>query len=162
MIVLLKEDLHDQAGMEHAFRWYFENVGDDPQCAGTFNTMLDCHYESCDFEKRRLVLSMQGVHWMANPGDMLHGGVSASVLDMCMGLLCRYCSGGYMTPTIDLTVSFLKPAPYDRKLFIEAEVTRRGLNICHAVGRMWAEGAEGVNLATATASYYVTHRAETN
>lgn len=158
MIVLRKEDLGDQAGMEHAFRWYFENVGDDPKCAGTFNTMLDARFESCDFEKRTLTISMEGRHWMSNPGDMLHGGITASILDMTMGLLCRYCSGGYMTPTIDLNVSFLRPAPFDKKLMIEAEVTRRGFNICHAVGRMWAEGAEDVVCATASGSYYVTHK----
>ena len=162
MIVLNRDDLHDQAGMARAFSWYFEHVGDDPDCAGTFNTMLAPVYERCDFEKRTLVLSLQGKHWMANPGRMLHGGITASVLDLTMGLLCRYCSGGHMTPTIDMSVSFLKPAPFDRKLYIEAEVTRLGFNICHAVSRMWAEGAEDTPLATAAASYYVTHHMETD
>ena len=158
MIVLRKEDLYDGAGMARAFRWYFEHVGDDPDCAGTFNTMLDAKFETCDFEKKTLVISIEGRHWMANPSNMLHGGITASVLDMVMGLLCRYCSGGYMTPTIDMSVSYLRPAPIDKKLLIEAEVTRRGFNICHAVGRMWAEGTEDIILATSAGSYYVTHK----
>jgi len=158
MIVLLKEDLHDQVGMEHAFAWYFEHVGDDPDCTGTFNTMLDCRFKSCDYDSRKLIITMQGQHWMSNPGNMLHGGVTASVLDMVMGLLCRYCSGGYMTPTIDMSVSYLRPAPVDKKLLIEAEVTRRGFTICHAVARMWEEGKENAVLATASGSYFVTHK----
>lgn len=158
MIVLRREDLHDRAGMARAFQWYFEHVDNDPDCHGTFNTMLGCRYESCDYDGRTLVLSFEGAHWMSNPSNMLHGGVTAAVLDMAMGLLCRYCSGGYMTPTIDMSVSYLRPAPVDKRLFVEARVTRRGLNICHAVGRMWAEGAEDIELATAAGSYYVTHK----
>ena len=158
MIVLLPEDLHDQAGMERAFRWYFEHVGEDPDCDGTFNTMLDCRYESCDYASRKLIVSMQGKHWMSNPSKMLHGGVTASVLDMVMGLLSRYCSGGYMTPTIDMSVSYLRPAPVNKKLFVEAEVTRRGFSICHAIARMWEEGKENALLATSAGSYYVTHK----
>lgn len=160
MIVLLKEDLRDQAGMEHAFRWYFENVGGDPDCSGTFNTLLDARFEACDYAKKTLVVSIEGKHWMANPGRMLHGGVTASVLDMVMGLLCRYCSGGYMTPTIDMSVSYLQPAPLGKKLLVEAQVTRRGFNVCHALGRMWAEGVKSALLATASGSYYVTHKPE--
>ena len=162
MIVLRTDDLHDQAGMERAFAWYFENVGDDPDCAGTFNTILEPSYERCSYQKRTVVISVQGKHWMSNPGRMLHGGITASVLDLTMGLLCRYCSGGHMTPTIDLNVSYLKPAPYDRKLYIEAEVTRLGFSVCHAVSRMWAESAENTPLATGSASYFVTQHLETD
>ncbi len=159
MIVLPKEDLRDQAGMERAIRWYFDNVEKDPESDGTFNTMLACRFERCDYEKSTLVLSMQGRKWMSNPLRMLHGGVTAAALDMCMGLLSRYCTGGYMTPTVDMSVSFLRPGPCDGTVYIEAQVTKRGFSICHAVSRMWAEGEENAPLATASASYYVTHKA---
>lgn len=158
MIVLLKEDLHDQAGMEHAFRWYFDNVGDDPQCRGTFNTMLNARFHSCSYEKSELVLAFRGQPWMGNPSGILHGGVTASTLDMAMGLLCRYCSGGYMTPTIDMSVSYLRPGPIDRTFYARAVVTKTGLNICHASSVLWAEGAPDRFLASASGSYYVTHR----
>lgn len=158
MIVLRKEDLGSQAGMERAFRWYFENVNDDPDCRGTFNTMLNVRYDSCDYARQTLLVRMDGKPWMANPSQMLHGGVTASVLDMVMGLLCRYCTGGYMTPTIDMSVSYLRPAPIDRTLCIAAEVTHRGFSVCHAVGRLWAVGEENKLAATASGSYYVTHK----
>lgn len=160
MIVLRKEDLLDQAGMERAFRWYFEHVEDDPHNRGTFNTMLDARYVTCSFDKRTLVLSFAGQHWMSNPSKMLHGGITTSALDMTMGLLCRYCSGGYMTPTIDLSVSFLRSAPYDKPLYFEAKVTHCGFRICQAVSRAWAEGEEDAVFATASGSYYVTHNPE--
>lgn len=158
MIVLPKEDLTDQAGMERAIRWYFDNVEKDPDCDGTFNTLLNCRFERCDYEKQLLVLSMQGRKWMSNPLRKLHGGVTAAALDMCMGLLSRYCSGGYMTPTIDMSVSFLRPGPCDTTVYIEAQVTKCGFAICHTAARMWAEGAENDLIAAASASYYVTHK----
>lgn len=158
MIVLAKEDLKDQAGMERAFRWYFQHVSDDPDCRGTFNTMLGAGFERCDYDEKSLVVSMEAQHWMANPSSILHGGVTASILDMAMGLLCRYCSGGYMTPTIDMSVSYLRPVPLHKKLLVRADVTMSGFTICHAVGSLWAEDAPEKLLATATGSYYVTRR----
>jgi uncharacterized protein (TIGR00369 family) len=157
MIILAKEDLNDQAGMERAFRRYFEYVKQD--CDGTFNQMLGAEFVSCDYEKKTVLLKMNTKGWMTNPSDMLHGGVTASILDMTMGLLCRYCSGGYMTPTIDMGVSYLRPAPLNQTLYIQAQVTKCGLTVCHATGIAWAEGGAEKPVATSTGSYYVTHRA---
>lgn len=154
MIVLEKEDLKSQAGMEHAFNSYFKYV--ELECDGTFNAMLGAKLVSCDYDKKTLTLSMDGQSWMTNPSAMLHGGVTASILDMTMGLLCRYCSGGYMTPTISMGVNYLRPGPLNKRLFIQAQVTKRGVSVCHATGSMWAEGAGDKLIATATGSYYVT------
>jgi uncharacterized protein (TIGR00369 family) len=155
MIILPKEDLHDQAGMERSFRSYFEYV--KQECDGTFNCMLGAELVSCDYEKKTVLLKMETQSWMTNPSNMLHGGVTASILDMTMGLLCRYCSGGYMTPTIDMSVSYLRPAPLNETLYIQAQVTHRGMSVCHATGTAWAAGAQNKPVATASGSYYVTH-----
>ena len=156
MIVLKKEDLRDQAGMERALRGYFEEAA--VEYAGTFNVLLDVKLVSCDFEKSTVVLAMDPKPWMRNPMDILHGGVSATLLDMTMGLLCRYCSGGHMTPTIHMDVSYLCPGPMDRRLYVRAELTKRGMSVCHAASSLWAEGAEDRRIATASAAYYVTKR----
>ncbi len=156
MIVLEKEDLKSQEGMVRAFRKYFEYV--KRECDGTFNAMLGAELFACDYEKKSLVLAMESKSWMTNPSDMLHGGVTASILDMTMGLLCRYCSGGYMTPTVSMEVSYLNPAPLGKTLYIQAEVTKSGFSVCHATGSMWAEGAADKLLAAAVGVYYVTRR----
>ena len=155
MIVLKKEDLNDQAGMERAFQGYF--VEAERGFDGTFNVMLDAKLVACDFEESTVVLALDPKPWMANPMNILHGGVTASFLDMTMGLLCRYCSGGRMTPTISMNVSYLRSGPLDRRLFVRAELTKRGLSVCCATGRMWAEGAEDKPIATSSGSYFVTH-----
>lgn len=156
MIVLEKEDLKDQAGMERAFRQYFDYVKQN--CDGTYNAMLGAELYSCDYEKKTLTLAMESQSWMTNPSEMLHGGVTASILDMTMGLLCRYCSGGYMTPTISMEVSYLNPGPLHKTLYIRAEVTKAGFTVCHAAGSIWAEGGEDRPIATAAGAYYVTRK----
>ena len=156
MIVLDREDLNDQAGMERALRGYFEKAA--VEYAGSFNILIGAELASCDYEKSVIVLTVEPKPWMRNPIDILHGGVSATLLDMTMGMLCRYCSGGYMTPTIGVQVDYLRPGPMDRRLYIRAELTKRGRTVCHAAGVLWAEGAEDRPIATATGTYYVKER----
>lgn len=156
MIVLKPEDLHDQAGMERAFRGYF--VDAEREFAGQFNNMLGTELWECDFENSTVTLVMEPKPWMGNPMGILHGGITASVLDMTMGLLCRYCSGGLMTPTIGMDVQYLRAGALDKRLFIRAELTKRGMSVCYAVGSLWAEGTPDRKIATASASYYVAKR----
>ena len=153
MIILKKEDLHDQAGMERSFRGYFVDAA--REFAGQFNTLLGTELWSCDYEKSTVTLAMDPQPWMGNPMGILHGGVTASVLDMTMGLLCRYCSGGYMTPTVNMNVSYLRSGPLDKRLYIRAELVKRGLTICYASGALWAEGGEDKPIATSTGAYFV-------
>lgn len=154
MIVLKQEDLGDQAGMERAFRSYFIDAAREYD--GTFNVMLRCGLCECSYEESTVVLCLDPQSWMANPMGILHGGVTASLLDMTMGLLCRYCSGGRMTPTISMDVQYLRSGPLDRRLYIRAELTKRGMGVCYATGSMWAEGAREKLLATSSGAYYVT------
>lgn len=156
MIVLKKEDLQDQAGMERAFRQYFVDAA--REFDGQFNTMLKAELHSCDYGKSVVTLRMDPAPWMGNPMGILHGGVTASVLDMTMGLLCRYCSGGYMTPTISMDVQYLRSGPLDKRLYIRADLTKRGMSVCYATGVLWAAGGEDKPLATASGAYYVMGR----
>ena len=154
MISLRKEDLNDQAGMERAFRGYFTDAA--RLYDGQFNNMLGAEFFDCDFEKSTVTLTMEPKPWMGNPMDILHGGISASILDMTMGLLCRYCSGGSMTPTVNMNVQYLRSGGLEKRLFIKAELTKRGFTFCYAAGAMWAEGMEDKPIATATGAYFVT------
>ena len=155
-----KEDLKDQAGLERALNAYFDYIqtGDGKE---TFNFMLSPKLESCSYSERSMVISMEPQPWMKNPAQMIHGGITASILDFTMGILSRCCSTGYMTPTIDMTVNYLRPAPMDKRLFVKAQVTMRGMTVCHASASAWAEGDESRLVATASGSYYVTRRPDT-
>ena len=153
MIIMRQSDLNDQAGMERALAGYFQD--EEMKHGGTLNAMLGARLQECDYEKRTLTLCMETMPWMANPGGTLHGGVMATGFDFAMGLLCRYFSGGRMTPTIDLSINYLRPAVVSDTLIFMAELTRRGSSICAATGKLWAEGREDKLLATASGSFYV-------
>lgn len=159
MITLNKDDLHSQEGMERAFRAYFQDVA--AQCDGTFNAMLGARLYSCSYEGRQVVLAVETQPWMANPNNIVHGGVTASLLDLTMGLLARYCSGGGMTPTVSMEVSYLLPAPLGQTLLIGAELTHGGFSLCHVTGRAYLPGQERAPVCTAAGVYYVSRKKDT-
>ncbi|MBR2716633.1 MAG: PaaI family thioesterase [Oscillospiraceae bacterium] len=160
MIVLDPADLTSQEGMERSFRGYF--IDAKREFDGQFNTMLHTELVDCSYDDSTLTLAMEPEPWMGNPMGILHGGITASVLDLTMGLLCRYCSGGFMTPTVSMDVQYLRAAALDRRLFIRAELTKRGMGICYAVSRLWAEDREDRLIATASGAYYVTKQVRKN
>lgn len=153
MILMDKRDLLDQAGMERAFRRYFEDV--KRECGGTLNDMLDAHVRSCDFDDRSVILWAETKPWMANPGGITHGGITAAYLDLVMGLLCRYFSNGYMTVSIHMDVNYLRAIPIGTRLCVQAKITKTGKSICFVEGSLWAEDVHEELLATAGGAYSV-------
>ena len=153
MIVMREEDLHSQAGMERAFRAYCEAVRRDQP--GTLNAMLAPEFVSCRWDRHTLVLRAAIQPWMANPSGILHGGITAAYLDLVMGLICRYCSGGHMTPTLHMDVSYLRSGSPGDTLCIRAEATKLGRTVCYAVGSIYPENQPDRLIATAAGSYYV-------
>lgn len=156
MIAIPEETLHDQAGMERAFQLYFERLYAD--CAGTMNALLKPRVAECCFEKRSLTIAVTIETWMVNPNGRLHGGVTATVADMVMGLVSRYFSGGKLTPTIHMDVTYLSPAALGEELCCRAECVKAGFTIDSATARLWVPGREETPVATATATYYVNRR----
>lgn len=153
MIRMKEEDLNDQSGMIRAFRQYFQDV--KAECGDTLNAMLDPQLYSCDWEKRSVVISAETKPWMANPGGIAHGGITAAYLDLVMGLLCRYFSNGHMTVSIHMDVTYLRPVPLGKKLCIGAKLTKAGNSICFVEGSLWLEENPEELLATAGGAYSV-------
>lgn len=152
MIQMNKTDLNSQEGMERALREYLDRLTDNGD--GTFNGMVAAALDRCDYEKRTLVLRVQTQSWMENPNGVLHGGVSAAILDIAMGTLARYFTGGGMTPTVSMSVNYLRPVPVGAVIYLRAELPMRGFTLCHASCRMWVEGQPDRSLCTATGVYY--------
>ena len=156
MMIFDRADLRSQEGMEKAFADYFRWMR--AECGGTYNAMLGVRFVACDYEKKTVLLAAELEDWMTNPSGMVHGGVTASLLDFTMGILARYCTTGCMTPTVSMQVNYLRPIPPEKTVFLEASVTMAGFSLCHTAARAWAEGAEKLPVATATGVYHVTRR----
>lgn len=156
MILLNKADLKDQEGMERALQSYFHWMQQEGD--GTFNAMLGGEFVSCDFEKKTILIAMETKPWMANPSQIVHGGITASILDFTMGILARYCTTGCMTPTISMNVEYLRPMPLNSRILVEATMTMVGFSLCHVSSRCWAEDTPEKLIAAGTGTYHVTRR----
>ncbi len=153
MIRVREADLHDQAGMERAFRQYYLDV--QKNCPGSLNDLLGGGLVTCSFSGRSVVLFSETKPWMANPGGIVHGGVTAAYLDLVMGLVCRYFSGGRMTRTIHVDVNYLRAVPIGSPICFGARVVKPGSGICFAEGQLWLREEPDRWLASASGAYSV-------
>mgnify|MGYP002233644546 CR=1 FL=1 len=69
---------------------------------------------------------------MRNPMGVMHGGAVAGALDITMGSLTFYCSGEFVTPTININVSYERPIATGKRLFVEATCLSCGKTMAYA------------------------------
>ena len=156
MIRIPEDCLGSQSGMERAFAHYFERLYGEH--GDTLNALLKPELLECDYEDRSLTVGVNTETWMANPNLILHGGVTATVADMVMGLVSRYFAGGKLTPTVNMNISYHSAVPMGAQLLCRARCVKAGLSMVSVEARLWTAGQEDVPAATATATYYVNHR----
>ena len=82
-----------------------------------------------------LLFSCRTDQSMSNPMGIVHGGVTASLVDTCMGITCAAQCGEAPTPTITMTVNYARPVPLDADILVRARTVRVG----HTSGQMSAE-----------------------
>lgn len=152
-IHMSRDDVHDQAGMEHAFRKYFEDLRSEG--GRQLNELLEAEFAFCDWEEKEVWLRTDPRPWMANPDGLMHGGIIASFLDYAMGLLCHYSVGERMTPTLHMDVNYLRPVKIGKPLWIRAKIIKQGRTITYTEGGLYPEGRKERLLASASGSYYV-------
>ena len=103
-----------------------------------------------------LTFACQTTPAMANVIGIVHGGVTAALVDTCMGITCG-CQAGCVTPTISMTVNYARPIPLDALVHVQAHIARCGATS----GQMWAEvypaGDPKAVFATATGVYSTKH-----
>ena len=73
---------------------------------------------------------------MSNPAGIMHGGITASMIDETIGMM-MYCLGEpHFKASINLVVDFLAPARPGDTLLVKAKLTKKGKNLFHALGEM--------------------------
>lgn len=55
---------------------------------------------------------------MVNPMGIVHGGITASLVDTCMGVTCSAQCGSIACPTISMTVNYARPVPPDVDVWV--------------------------------------------
>lgn len=139
-----------QQEMEQALRAQAEMVTHD--LAGTINAWMPPHFVECDLKNGSYTCFFELRPEYANPGGALHGGLTSLVFDTAMGHLAHFYSG-HMTPTISMSISYLRPIPVDRPVYVRAHMDKPGRLAHYMSAAAYSAGAEGQLLATATAVY---------
>ena len=114
--------------------------------------MMEPRLEACDLEAQSLTLVFPARRWERNGSGAIHGGIISSMFDTAMGTLTYALTGG-LTPTIQLNVSFPRPAPDDGVLYVRPRVVKMGRTVITVTGECWDGRAPGDIVATASGTF---------
>ena len=110
-------------------------------------TLIDC-----DGPTGSLVLRYQTRPWMANIWGVVHGGVTANLVDTCMGITCAV-QCGVITPTISMTVNYARPVPLDAEVIVRTRTVRCGATSGQMSAEVCLAGQPDRPLVTASGAY---------
>lgn len=124
---------------------------------GRLNEMLEIKYIDSDMEKQEVNFEFPVYEWELNPFDILHGGISAAMLDYAMGLaancICRKL-GGFFSPTVNMTVNYLAAFPKESKADITVRMISEGKSLLTFWGELRSKETGALSV-TASATYKV-------
>jgi len=115
--------------------------------------MIKPQVVECDPEQQRITVAYPAMDWERNPHGVIHGGIVSTMFDTAMGI-ATYAVAGGMTPTISISVSFLRPVPGKGTVLVKAAITKAGRSVLYASAEMYEEGAENTPLATAQGVFH--------
>lgn len=92
---------------------------------------------------------------MSNPLGIVHGGITASLVDTCMGVTCAAQCGGAATPTITMTVNYALPVPLDAEIRVRTRTIRVGTTSGQLSAEVFLAGRPEEILVAATGVYAI-------
>ena len=154
----MEPELYSQAGMERSCRTFTQGLSNERDQRGpSYSCAIQPRFESCNFEKKTLIVSIAVEDFMRNTNGVMHGGAVATAMDTIMGSLTFYMCGEHLTPTINMNVSYERPIPLGKRLFIESTCLSCGKTMAYATARAWVEGTPEKIVASASGTYYTAH-----
>lgn len=111
-------------------------------------TLLGSRIIAVDAAQGTLTAAYEATASFHNPAGTIHGGMLAAMLDdLAASLVDATVRAGESVATLNLNVSFLRPAAAGA-ITGEARMLRRGRDVCHVLGTLRQDGKE---VATAVA-----------
>ena len=92
---------------------------------------------------------------MTNPAGMLHGGVTAGMIDDCMGVTFFILGLDYFYPTINLNIDFFAPANQGETVLVSTQVVKQGKTVINIKAEVLNQQTK--LLATATANLAISN-----
>lgn len=119
-----------------------------------FMAYLKLKLMECDSNARTAHFAYDVSDWGKNPAEILHGGMTASLFDMVMGITGHALSEAQFTPTVQLQVQYLKPVPLNSTLHFGVKITSVTKTLITATAEAWVNDESSVIVATASATYH--------
>ncbi|KIR01929.1 hypothetical protein P261_00743 [Lachnospiraceae bacterium TWA4] len=107
-----------------------------------------------NIEEKTAIFEYEITEFMLNAFGCLHGGITATILDRSMGLLCSYLLNGQFTPTINLSVNYLLPIQKEDKAVVHVRIERLGRHVCSTTASVYLKSTNEC-AATATGNFSV-------
>lgn len=120
--------------------------------AGMPDPSADLTLLDCDGPSGSLTLGYATKPWMANVWGVVHGGVTAALVDSCMGITCGI-QCGLITPTISMTINYACPVPLDASIVVRTRTVRCGATAGHIEAEVYPAGQPETLLVTASGAY---------
>lgn len=98
----------------------------------SINAMLDMRLVAYDIEKQSVTLTFPVQKWELNPAGNMHGGMICAALDVTMGCASYIYSKADFTPTIQMSVNFVKGIKEQETLLIEGICDHAGSRMAQA------------------------------
>ena len=92
--------------------------------------------EVCD--DGTVLFSMMPDKWMRNPGNVVHGGILCTTLDIAMGIVVAACLHR-MAPTVDMHTEFLRPVRLDALIHIRVTISSIGKTLSYMRASLWQD-----------------------
>ena len=113
--------------------------GPDTPCSEhRINDMLAPTLIACSAEEQTLELSFHVRGWMCNPKGTLHGRIMATMMDMTMGMLTRFCRKTNAVSTVSLSLNYLRPVR-EGAVSVRAHIRKAGRAVVFAEAELTDE-----------------------
>ena len=76
---------------------------------------------------------------MTNPMNILHGGITAAIIDDAIGAAVYSLDNSHMYTTVNLTIDYFAPAKVGDELIAATQIIKKGSQIINASCTVWNE-----------------------
>ncbi len=143
-----------QLQLEQRLQRSIQRIKQEGSEGGAAYSTLSPELDYCSFEEKSAVFHYTVPAEARNMLGIMHGGLQAVLYDTLMGILCSAYTESRRATTVNLSLSFLRPAPLGSALRQKVCITHLGRNVIHLTGVLWPDGRPDQPVSTATAIFY--------
>ncbi len=118
----------------------------------TINGMMKLQVEELNETEMTTTISLVVEDWQLNPVNTMHGGMIATLLDVSMGCSAYVFSDAFFTPTISMSVNYVRAIHAQEKVVVKSYIDYMGMKTIQTRCIAYVDGRI---VATANGSYTI-------